>query len=90
MDIRPISIDDIRNAEVYHNMMLSVYRMLLLDKLKKWIPTGSIAQLNIGCQPNRCAWKRMDMELLHIPWISRKEDKYKQGIRKRTDMNIPL
>jgi hypothetical protein len=34
MDIGPISIDDTRNAEVYHNMMLSVYRMLLLDKLK--------------------------------------------------------
>jgi hypothetical protein len=34
MDIRPVSIDDIRNVEVYLNMMLSVYWMLLLDKLK--------------------------------------------------------
>jgi hypothetical protein len=32
----------------------------------------------------------MDMVLLHTPWIYRKEDKYKQGIRKRTNMNIPL
>jgi hypothetical protein len=34
MDIRPISIDDTRNVEVYINMMLNVYRMLLSDKLK--------------------------------------------------------
>jgi hypothetical protein len=34
MDIRPISIVDTRNAEVYLNMMLSVYWMLLSDKLK--------------------------------------------------------
>jgi hypothetical protein len=39
MDIRPISIDDTRNVEVYLNMMLSVYRMLLSNKLKDvaWI-----------------------------------------------------
>jgi hypothetical protein len=90
MDIRPISIDDTRNVEVYLNMMLSVYRMLFSDKLKRWIPTRFIAQVDIGCPPDRCAWKRMDMVLLHMPWISRKEDKYKQGIRKHTNMNIPL
>jgi hypothetical protein len=34
MDIRSISNDGTRNAEVYLNMMLSVYQMLLSDKLK--------------------------------------------------------
>jgi hypothetical protein len=34
MDIGSTSIDDTRNAKVYLSMMLSVYRMLLLDKVK--------------------------------------------------------
>jgi hypothetical protein len=33
-DIRSISIDDTKNPKVYLNMMLSVYQMLLSDKLK--------------------------------------------------------
>jgi hypothetical protein len=34
MDIRSISINGTRNAKVYLNMILSVYQMLRLDKLK--------------------------------------------------------